>query len=40
MSPPNSFYMPPQSEDATFYVDALTMVMSKKFSHIQQFNDL
>ena len=40
MSPPNSFYMPPQSEDATFYIDAVTMVMSKKFSHIEQFNNL
>ena len=38
--PPNTFYLPPQSEDATFLVDTKTMVMSKKFPYIKQFNNL
>ena len=39
-SPRNLFYLPPQSEDATFLVDTITMVMSKKFPYIKQFNNL
>ena len=39
-SPPNTFYLPPQSEDATFLVDTMAMVMNKKFPYIKQFNDL
>ena len=39
-SSPNSFYLPPQSEDATFLVDTMTMVMSKKFLYIKEFNNL
>ena len=40
ISPPNSFYLPPQSEDSTFLVDIITMVMRKKFLYIKQFNNL
>ena len=38
--PPNLFYLPPQSEDAAFWVDTKTMVMRKKFPYIKQFNNL
>ena len=39
-SPQNTFYMPPENEDATFLYDIMTMVMNKKFPYIKQFNDL
>ena len=39
-SPPNLFYLPPQSEDATFLVETITMVMRKKFPYIKHFNNL
>ena len=38
--PRNLLYLPPKSEDATFLVDAITMVMRKKFLYIKQFNNL
>ena len=40
LSPPNTFYLPPESEDATFSLDPISMVMSKKFPYIKQFNHL
>ena len=39
-SPRNTFYLPSQSEDTTFLVDAITMVMNKKFPYFKQFNNL
>ena len=37
--PPNT-YVQPQTEDATFWVDYMSMVMNKKFPYIKQFNNL
>ena len=39
-SPPNAFYLPPQTEDSTFLTDTMAMVMNKKFPYIKPFNDL
>ena len=36
----NTFYLPPQTEDATFWVDLMSMVMNKEFPYIKQFNNL
>ena len=36
----NEFYLPPQTESATFWVDYGSMVINKKFPYITQFNDL
>ena len=39
-SPLNTFYMPPETEEATFWVDYRSMVINKKFPYIKQFNYL
>ena len=39
-SPSNEFYLPPQTEDSTFLVDTMAMIMNKKFPYIKQFNEL
>ena len=39
-SPPNSYYLPPENKDTTFFVDTIGMVMSKKFPYIKEFNIL
>ena len=36
--PPNTYYVPSQTEDATFLVDYKSMVKNKKFPYIKQFN--
>ena len=39
-SPPNLFYLSPQSEDVNFYFNTLSMAMRKKFPYIKEFNHL
>ena len=36
----NTYYIAPQTESATFWVDYGSMVINKKFPYIKQFNDL
>ena len=36
----NTYYIPPHTEEATFWVDYKSMIMSKKFPYIKQFNNL
>ena len=38
--PPNSFYIPPPTEDATFFLDRMAMIMHKDFAYINKFNNL
>ena len=38
--PRNSFYIPPPTEDATFYLDRNAMIMQKDFAYIKKFDDL
>lgn len=37
---PNSYYMPPLSEDSTFFVDCMGMAISKQFPYKNEFNFL
>ena len=39
-NPLNSFYIPPPIEDATFFLDRMSMVMHKDFAYINKFDDL
>ena len=39
-NPLNSFYIPPPIEDATFFLDRMSMIMHKDFAHIKKFDDL
>ena len=39
-NPLNSFYIPPPTEDATFFLDRMSMVMHKDFAYIKKFDDL
>ena len=40
LSPPNTFHLPPQSEDATFFIDTMSMVINKEFGFRRQFDNL
>lgn len=40
LSPPNTFHLPPQSEDATFFIDTMSMVINKEFRFRRQFDSL
>ena len=40
LSPPNTYYLPPQSEDSIFFSDTMAMVMHKNFHNIKEFDHL
>lgn len=39
-SAPHTYYLPPPTEDATFFVDAMALAMNKDFPYKQQFDYL
>lgn len=40
LSEPNTYYLPPRSEDSSFFSDTMAMAFNKHFSHLKQFNFL
>ena len=39
-SAPHTYYLPPLTEDSTFFVDAMALAVNKNFSYKQQFDYL
>lgn len=40
LSEPDTYYLPPQNEDSSFFSDTMAMAFNKDFSHSKQFNFL
>ena len=39
-NPPNSFHLPPETQDSTLIVDTMAMAINKNFPFIKQVNHL